>query len=248
MRIDMIRLRFLIGLAAFYLAVNLVNAAEKTIGVFVALADNKTQGIVKVPKAIGNGEDPEMNLYWGAADGLKGCFDASKDWRRIEAVGTTEAPEILRMRTYHNAAKNLVIQARAYRGSALKKCIVDFETSVQLGSYDLVVFIGHNGLMDFDLPMPDRSNRQAKRPDCIVLCCKSEQYFKQRILAAGGHPILLTTQLMYPGAFLLKAVADVWSGGASLAQIRERAAAAYAENQKISPNAALGVFAKLKDD
>lgn len=44
-------------------------AADKTIGVFVALADNASQGIVPVPAAIGNGDDPERNLYWGTAGG-----------------------------------------------------------------------------------------------------------------------------------------------------------------------------------
>ncbi len=41
--------------------------AVRTIHVFVALADNQNQGIVPVPAALGNGEDPERNLYWGSA-------------------------------------------------------------------------------------------------------------------------------------------------------------------------------------
>ena len=36
---------------------------EKIIHVFVALCDNKYQGIVPVPKAIGNGQYPANNLY-----------------------------------------------------------------------------------------------------------------------------------------------------------------------------------------
>ncbi|WP_316785612.1 hypothetical protein [Pedobacter frigiditerrae] len=41
------------------------DTSTKTIHVFVALCDNKYQGIVPVPKAIGNGQDPDNNLYWG---------------------------------------------------------------------------------------------------------------------------------------------------------------------------------------
>ena len=37
----------------------------RTVHVFVALADNLHQGIVPVPAKLGNGEDPEHNLYWG---------------------------------------------------------------------------------------------------------------------------------------------------------------------------------------
>jgi hypothetical protein len=44
------------------------------IHVFVALCDNKYQGIVPVPAKIGNGQDPLNNLYWGAAYGIKSFF------------------------------------------------------------------------------------------------------------------------------------------------------------------------------
>jgi hypothetical protein len=37
----------------------------------VAPCDNASQGIVPVPAAIGDGNDPRTNLYWGASYGLK---------------------------------------------------------------------------------------------------------------------------------------------------------------------------------
>ncbi len=221
-------------------------AENKTIGVFVALADNKSQGIVPVPEAIGNGNDPEKNLYWGTAEGLRGHFDRSRKWKLIEKNDTPDG-DVLRTRTYRHADTGAVLYAHAYRGTAIRKCIQDFESAVQVGSYDLVVFIGHNGLMDFDLPKPEKSSKQAKTPDCIVLCCKSEQFFKARLIDAGGRPVLLTTQLMYPGAFILDAAADNWLAGSKPAKIKESAGAAYAENQKLSKKAGLGVFADLKD-
>lgn len=39
----------------------------RVIHVLVALCDNENQGIVPVPAFLGNGEDPQKNLYWGAA-------------------------------------------------------------------------------------------------------------------------------------------------------------------------------------
>jgi hypothetical protein len=222
-------------------------AADKTIGVFVALADNANQGIVPVPAAIGNGDDPERNLYWGTAEGLRGVFDKSKDWRLTEKNDRPEGADILRSRTYIHEKTGTILKANAYRGAAIKRCIRDFEQAVQTGAFDLAVFIGHNGLMDFNLPMPAKPPGQTNTVDCIVLCCKSEPYFKRRITSAGGRPILLTTQLMYPGAFILHAAADSWLKGATLAGIRERAGTAYAANQKLSNKAGLGVFAKLED-
>jgi hypothetical protein len=129
----------------------------------------------------------------------------------------------------------------------MKQCIIDFEAVVLHGSYDMVVFIGHNGLMDFTLPSPTKSPNQPRRLDCVVLCCKSADYFQPRLTAAGGRPLLLTTQFMYPGSFILAAVAESWLDGAKRTQLRASAGAAYARNQKISRRAATGVFAALKD-
>jgi hypothetical protein len=213
--------------------------------VFVALADNASQGIVPVPAAIGNGDDPEQNLYWGTAEGLRGVFDKSKGWRLTGRNDNPAEPDILRTRTYRHGNTGGVLSARAYRGTAIKRCIQDFEAAIQRRSFDMVVFIGHNGLMDFSLPVPARPAGQTNAPDCVVLCCKSESYFRSRIESAGGRPILLTTQLMYPGAFILHAAVEGWLNGATLAGIRERAGEAYAANQKLSKKAGLGVFAKI---
>ena len=38
----------------------------KVVHVFVALCDNRHQGIVPVRAELGNGQDPRTNLYWGA--------------------------------------------------------------------------------------------------------------------------------------------------------------------------------------
>ena len=65
-------------------------AAERVIHVFVALADNASQGIQRVPPKIGNGDDPENNLYWGCDDGMKTVFSRSKVWKRISSAQAVE--------------------------------------------------------------------------------------------------------------------------------------------------------------
>jgi hypothetical protein len=52
---------------------------------------------------------------------------------------------------------------------------------------------------------------------------------------------------MYPGSFILHAVAEGWLNGETRAEIRERAGGAYAANQKLSRQAGLGVFARLEE-
>src|SRR5258705_8709276 len=57
----------------------------KTIHIYVALCDNKYQGIVPVPAKIGNGQDPDNNLYWGCAFGIRTYFKNSREWKLIES-------------------------------------------------------------------------------------------------------------------------------------------------------------------
>ena len=239
--------RLIVPILSLCLQAGVLFAKDRTIGVFVALADPRHTGIGFIPDTIGNGDNAETNLYWGNDEGLKGVFDRSRKWKLVDNNETPNDETILSKRTYRRQGGDLILVARAYRGSAMKRCIEDYEGAVAHGGYDLVVFIGHDGLMDFELPMPVRAADQAKKPDCIALCCISERYFTPRLLAAGGRPVVLTTQLMYPGSFILEAVVETWATGKSLAAMRASAGAAYARNQKISQKAALGVFAQLKE-
>lgn len=110
-----------------------------------------------------------------------------------------------------------------------------------LESLPLVAYLGHDGLMDFALPENAIPKRGPKR-DAIVLCCISELYFGPHLEKAGVRPLLTTTQLMYPGGFILRDALAGWTRGESPAQIRDRAATSYARNQGISVGAARGVF------
>src|SRR5258708_19708491 len=67
-------------LGIFFLAVTSVSrGSPRVVHVFVALADNQHQGIIPVPPALGNGRDPQRNLYWGAAYGVKTYFNSAKN-------------------------------------------------------------------------------------------------------------------------------------------------------------------------
>jgi hypothetical protein len=96
-----------------------------------------------------------------------------------------------------------------------------------------------------DGPVDPPAAKAEKPCDAIVLCCVSKSYFKDRLAKLGVRPVLMTTQLMYPGAFILRDAMPVWAKNGSFEEIRAAGAAAYARNQKISIKAATGVFARL---
>jgi hypothetical protein len=232
----------------------------RTVHVFVALADNVHQGIVPVPAALGNGDDPGRNLYWGAAYGVRTYFRKSAEWKEI-AVLQNPSTSVLERAVFYNASQNVYLVADAYRGSEIKDAIVDFfrvaaglnqekairikganGTEVEISLQpNLSVYVGHDGLMDFALEKKFQGEAAGER-EAIVLACASKAYFGPSLRATRARPILWTTGLMAPEAYTLKDALDGWMAGETAEQIRARAARAYAKYQKISMTAALRLF------
>jgi hypothetical protein len=232
----------------------------RVIHVFVALADNAHQGIVPVPAALGNGDDPARNLYWGAAFGVRTFFRKSSDWKEV-IFSSHPSDYILERSVFQNRTCNVMLIADAYRGSEIKRALTDFlraaagfpQKELEIGPImgdrvfhaptdaDLVVYVGHDGLMDFQLTM-DFAGRSGTSRSAIVLACASKSYFRDLLRASGATPLLWTTNLMAPEAYTLKAAVDGWILQESKDQIRKRAAAAYAKYQKCSDTAAMHLF------
>ena len=232
----------------------------RVVRVFVALADNAHQGIVPVPAALGNGDDPGRNLYWGAAYGVRAYFRKSAEWKEI-AVLQNPSTSVLERTVFYNASQNVYLVADAYRGRDIKDAIVDFfraaaglnkekairgkganGTEIEISLQpDLAVYVGHDGLMDFALEKKFEGEAAGER-EAIVLACASKGYFGPNLRPTRARPILWTTGLMAPEAYTLKDALDGWMARETPEQIRERAAKAYAKYQKISMNAALRLF------
>lgn len=222
----------------------------RTVHVFVALADNKNQGIVPVAARLGNGEDPANNLYWGSAYGVKTFFARSAEWQLLVA-GHGPKPEILERCIFKHRREDVYLIADAYQGSKIKQATIDFleaasggepETisvkangkNVALaarGGAELVAYAGHNGLMDFQLSaLPQKKDSQQR--EAIILACISKSYFAPLLRPTGAYPLIWTTGLMAPEAYTLKSAIDGWILHEGPEQTRERAAAAYDRYQK----------------
>jgi hypothetical protein len=228
----------------------------KLIHVLVALCDNEYQGIVPVPARIGNGDDPANNLYWGARFGVKTFFKRANDWKAI-AESRNPRAEILERLVFKHQTKDVYLIADAYRGREIKRCVADFfefsagravETvnanSGELhagGGADLVAYVGHDGLMDFSLDsLPQKADNH--RRDAVMLACLSKRYFAEPLRNTGASPLLWTTGLMAPEAYVLKAAIDGWVLNEDGERIRRRAAAAYNQYQQCGINAASRLF------
>ena len=239
-------------------ALHAQDAKLRTVHVFVALADNQHQGIVSVAAVLGNGEDAARNLYWGSAYGVKTFFSRSPEWERLSCVQKPKVA-ILERCIFKYRTANVYLISDAYRGIEIKQAIWDFLDSAAGGGADtlsvsvpptgsavnlpahggatLLAYIGHDGLMDFQLPhypqQKDASHREA-----IVLACASKQFFGEAVRASGAYPLLWTTGLMAPEAYTLKSALDGWIAAENREQLRDRAAGAYDKYQKCGIRAA----------
>ena len=232
-------------------------AQPKTIHVFVALCDNVHQGIVPVPSKFGNGKDPNNNLYWGAAYGLKTFLKyKTSDWNLVKTV-KPESPIILQRLLFKHSSTNTYLLADAYDGEQIKTCTQDFLKSANGqhgftiahntdtlkfgGNANLLAYTGHNGLMEFNTDVKYVKPNSKKR-DVVILACFSKFYFTEEIKQAGANPILWTTHLMAPETYTLKAAIDGWLQNEADASIEERAAQAYNKYQKCGINSARNLF------
>jgi len=98
--------------------------------------------------------------------------------------------------------------------------------------------------MEFKVEVPEpTADAKASPRMAISLCCISQTFFRPYLETAGARPLILTRQLMYPAAQILREGAVDWLEGAAAAACTARAAAAYAANQKISRKSAAGILA-----
>lgn len=223
--------------------------SQKTIHIYVALCDNEFQGIVPVPQKIGNGKDPFNNLYWGAAYGIKIFFKRSSHWSLVKTFTNPET-NILERCLFKHKTKDVFLLADAYDGEFIQECTSDFiESMFSMNSLtieyenrnlsfakdaDLVSYIGHNGLMDFDLEKDDFEILSGKEKEVIVLACISQAYFAPFIKKSCANPLLLTANLMAPEAYSIEAALESWLSNETDENVRLAAARAYSKYQKCS--------------
>ncbi len=220
--------------------------ALTTIHVMVALCDNANQGIVPVPPSLGNGQDPNRNLYWGAGYGVRTYFQRSTHWQLIRQW-KPERADILERCLFRHKATGAYLLAEAYDGASIQRTTEDFfaacagrnfewirdgELLVPVGGgADLLAYVGHDGLMEFQLSEvptgPANNPRQA-----IMLACISKDYFAPWLRQTGAQPLVWTTGLMAPEAYTLEAALHSWLLQGDPAQVREAAAQAYHQFQQ----------------
>ena len=232
---------------------NIDSPKPTSIHIIVALCDNKYQGIVKVAPALGNGQQPATNLYWGAAYGVKTFFSQKQsDWKLIYTQKSV-SDTILERLIFKHKTKPAYLMADAYDGRYIKPAMENMfdyasgnkSISVSIldqqvffgGASNIIGYAGHDGLMDFSIDKTFKKKNK-NQIDAIMLSCYSKPYFTNHLKNTGATPLLWSTGLMAPEAYILHDALAAKLNNADGNNIREAAAKAYAKYQKCSINAA----------
>lgn len=228
-----------------------IDTTIKVVHTYVSLCDNKYQGIVPVPQKIGNGQDPANNLYWGCAFGISTYFKKSKEWKLLHSR-KLDSIRLERL-VFKHQTQPYILVADAYDGRYIERCTDDFlrsscgalkdtlnvgnQTIGIAGNANLVAYIGHDGLMDFEL-RKNYQNSDGKERSVIILACYSKLYFGPYLKDARVNPLVWTTGLMAPEAYTIHNALSAYVMNAGNETIRTRAALAYQKYQKCSEKAA----------
>ena len=231
------------------------DTACKTIHVVVALCSNRYQGVVPVPNRIGDGKDPANNLYWGCGFGIRTFFKNSKDWKLLSAY--RKDTFILERLIFRHATSKCYLVADAYDGQYIKQGMIDFFSScagiikdtVHLGdkilgingNSGLIAYVGHDGLMDFDIEN-SFENTDGQQRSSIMMSCASSVYFAHHMRSTKAFPLIWTTGLMCPEAYTLHEALTGYMNKETNEEIRLRVAQVYARYQKCSIAAAGNLF------
>lgn len=194
--------------------------------VVVALCDVATQGVLPPPDTtMCDAAHPEKNLYWGARYGVK-TFLPTAGWTSTPApFGDTGAVERLRF-TKRVAGKDVVVDAFAFASMA-SAVDVFLRAAADAKGDDVVVFVGHDGLME--LTAPDVT-AAAGAADVAVFACLSERYFGDAVGKTGAQRRLLTRDYMAPEAYVVDAYIDAV---VKSADVDDAVTRAYAKYQKL---------------
>lgn len=197
--------------------------------------------------ALGDPRSLDGNLYWGAR------FGAERFLKDRAGITVTEskagvAPVLRELHLVRRAEKGeREVRATlvAFDGERIDDALAYFLDAVRLRRADLVVWAGHDRLMDVAAPELGRASRPAS---VAVLACESERYFGPALDAMGARAVALTRTFMAPEGYLLDAlvVSVARNGPDERELLRQALVGAYARWQKISAKSAATVFSRLE--
>ena len=241
---------------------DVLNGRPLVAHVVVALADNQHQWHQRIPKELGNGQNPIENLYWGTRYGVRAFFNRSRHWQ-VSLTGRPHHPGILQRVVFQGSvdrgerkAVPVYVVADAWDGREIRRATryflrltrsaqgVDVPLSPEGGGFvtaggqaHLIAFVGHNGLGDFLMFGRGKLPRlwdaeEGNPPKSAMMLACGSMAIKPYFDKADVHGLIYTTGSMSPEAYSLDIILRRWFAGKNPNEVHEAAATTYCRFQQ----------------
>lgn len=115
-------------------------------------------------------------------------------------------------------------------GISKKVIIICNDTIGCAGNADFLIFNGHNGLADDYSEI--RNSKDNIQRDAAVIACVSKEYFLEYFRCSYSYPLVTTTSLLPPEAYVAEGIINSWALMKTDEEIRISAGNAMAKAHK----------------
>jgi hypothetical protein len=211
--------------------------------VIVPLCDN---AIIRCGgHGLGDGDDPERNLYWGTSGGFRGWFGRrGSGWTLVSAdrpqLASVAEHRVWRRRVVPGAfwrrrgvtrPFDVLVDATAMRGSHIDEAASAFAGILYADSPHIVAWVGHNRWMDYVGWRWPAEVAGTRVKGFIALACMTQPHFAG-VGGPGRVPLLTTTDFLFAGAHAFAGAVEAFAEGNGYRAIRDGAAQAYAAGER----------------
>jgi hypothetical protein len=182
-----------------------------------------------------------------AVDVYRRTLSTPATWRKRGAPARFELDIVIHAWRGKAIDTALAAYAQDVSGGPAREVRLDDSSIVRAGgAAQLVAWVGHNRLMDFDTAYAwPKPGGEAK--GTIAIACHTAAYMEAEVAGATRVPLLMTRDLLFANAAPLEAVVMAFAGGHGYARIRADASAAYAAIRERPVEKIIGAFTNPSD-
>jgi hypothetical protein len=243
--------------------------------VHVPLCDNT---IIRCGNAkLGDGDNPDTNLYWSTTPGFGEWFARKKSgWKRVAKRTDTGDRDILALHVYRRtvatpaawqkrgapAKLEIDIVIHGWRGKAIDRALAAYAADVS-GSSARTITLDDGTKLDaggaaqivawvghnrlMDLDGYAWPEPGTQKKGTIAIACHTAAYMEDEVPAATRVPLLMTRDFLFANAAPLEAAVLSFAAGGGYADIRLASATAYAGVQERQVKQVYGAFTNPAD-
>lgn len=226
---------------------------------------------------LGDGDNPDTNLYWATTPGFGSWFARKgSGWRRVLRERATGGEDIVATEAYRRTVPapaawvkrgaprrfDVVLVIHGWRGKAIDRALAAYAADVSGGPARTVTLadgtsIAAGGAAQLvawvghnrlmDLDAYTWPKPGAAVTGTIAIACHTAAYMEDQVASATRVPLLMTRDLLFANAAPLEATVLAFASGGGYGKLRVAASEAYAAVRERPVAKIIGAFTNPSD-